>query len=391
MKIKSVHATWVHVPIPEAQQHLSDFGRISSFDATIVRIETACGLVGYGEAKEEVGSSGNNHGLTALINHKFAPILIGEDPRDINRLWETLYNGVRDHYALRDAHVFPILGRRGITVSAISGIDMALWDLLGKSLGAPVWRLLGGRKAAAMPAYASGGWADAAGIGKQLTSYVERGGFRSVKMRVGVIDGAVRNSVARVKAAREALGPDIGLMCDAHGTYTVADAKQFCRLVEDCDLTWFEEPVTGDDKRGLAEVRASTSVPIAVGESEFTRFDFLDIAQRGGADFFQPDLAICGGISEAMRIGAIASAYNLRLAPHLWTGALAFAAGLHVTAACPAGYILEYSLGANPLLHELAAEKFEARDGMIEIPDRPGLGVTVDESFVQRYAVPFPG
>jgi len=218
MKIKSVHATWVHVPIPEAQQHLSDFGRISSFDATIVRIETACGLVGYGEAKEEVGSSGNNHGLTALINHKFAPILIGEDPRDINRLWETLYNGVRDHYALRDAHVFPILGRRGITVSAISGIDMALWDLLGKSLGAPVWRLLGGRKAAAMPAYASGGWADAAGIGKQLTSYVERGGFRAVKMRVGVIDGAVRNSVARVKAAREALGPDIGLMCDAHGT-----------------------------------------------------------------------------------------------------------------------------------------------------------------------------
>jgi hypothetical protein len=102
-------------------------------------------------------------------------------------------------------------------------------------------------------------------------------------------------------------------------------------------------------------------VPIAVGESEFTRFDFLDIAQRGGADFFQPDLAICGGISEAMRIGAIASAYNLRLAPHLWTGALAFAAGLHVTAACPAGYILEYSLGANPLLHELAAEKFDPR------------------------------
>ena len=145
MKIQSVDATWVHVPIPPAQQHLSDFGRISSFDSTIVRIETACGLVGYGEAKEEVGSSGNNHGLTALIKHKFGPALIGEDPRDINRLWEVLYNGVRDHYALRDGHVFPILGRRGITVSAISGIDMALWDILGKSLGAPVWRLLGGR------------------------------------------------------------------------------------------------------------------------------------------------------------------------------------------------------------------------------------------------------
>lgn len=390
MKITSITARWVRVPIPEAQQHVSDFGRVSSFDATVVRIETACGLVGYGEAKEEVGSSGNNHGLTALIQHKFAPLLIGEDPRDINRLWELMYNGVRDHYALREGHVFPILGRRGISVSAISGIDMALWDILGKSLNAPVWRLLGGRKAASMPAYASGGWADVAHIGKQLAGYVDKGGFKAVKMRVGVIDGAVRHSVARVKAAREALGPDIGLMCDAHGTYTVADAKKFCRLVEDCDLTWFEEPVTGDDHRGLAEVRASTTVPIAMGESEFTRHDFLDVAQRGGADIFQPDLAICGGISEAMRIGAIASAYNLRLAPHLWTGALAFAAGLHVTAASPAGWILEYSLGANPLLHEMAHETFTVTDGMIEIPDRPGLGVSIDEAFVQRHTVATP-
>jgi L-alanine-DL-glutamate epimerase-like enolase superfamily enzyme len=390
MKIRSVRATWVHVPIPEAQQHVSDFGRIASFDATLVRIETECGLVGWGEAKEEVGSAGNNHGLTALINHKFGPAIVGHDPRDINRIWEQLYNGVRDHYALREGHVFPILGRRGISVSAIGGIDMALWDILGKSLGAPVWRLLGGRRAARMPAYASGGWADAQGIGEQLLSYVRRGGFRAVKMRVGVIDGDVRNSVARVRAAREALGPDIGLMCDAHGTYTVSQARQFCRGVEDCDLLWFEEPVTADDHRGLAEVRAGTTVPIAIGESEFTRHDFLDVAQRGGADVFQPDLAICGGISEAMRIGAIASAYNLRLAPHLWTGALAFAAGLHVTAACPAGWILEYSLGANPLLHELARERFTVVDGEIEIPDRPGLGVTIDEDFVARWAVPAP-
>jgi L-alanine-DL-glutamate epimerase-like enolase superfamily enzyme len=179
-------------------------------------------------------------------------------------------------------------------------------------------------------------------------------------------------------------------MCDAHGTYTVSQARQFCREVEDCDLTWFEEPVTADDHRGLAQVRAGTSVPIAIGESEFTRHDFLDVAALGGADVFQPDLAICGGISEAMRIGAIASAYNLRLAPHLWTGALAFAAGLHVTAACPAGWILEYSLGANPLLHELAHERFTVVDGMIEIPDRPGLGVTIDEAFVARWAVPAP-
>jgi L-alanine-DL-glutamate epimerase-like enolase superfamily enzyme len=137
----------------------------------------------------------------------------------------------------------------------------------------------------------------------------------------------------------------------------------------------------------MAEVRASSSVPIAAGESEFNRFDFRDLAELRAADVFQPDLAICGGITEAMRIGAIASAFNLRLAPHLWTGALAFAAGLHVSAASPAGWILEYSLGANPLLHDLAEETFTVVDGMLDIPDRPGLGVTVREAFAERHAI----
>jgi L-alanine-DL-glutamate epimerase-like enolase superfamily enzyme len=387
MKIRSVSARWLHVPIPLEQQHVSDFGRVASFDSVLVRVEADNGLIGYGEAKEEVGSEGNSHALVAAINQKFGPNLVGEDPRDITRLWERMYSGVRGHYALEHGRVFPILGRRGITISAISGIDSALWDLLGKWLGQPVWRLLGGRKATHMQAYASGGWAGVDQIGEQLASYVARGGFKAVKMRVGVIDGDPSRSAARVHAAREHLGPDIAIACDAHGTYSVAEAKRFCRLVEECNLMWFEEPVTADDKQGMAEVRASTAIPIAAGESEFNRFDFRDLAQLRAADIFQPDLAICGGITEAMRIGAIASAFNLKLAPHLWTGALAFAAGMHVAAASPAGFILEYSLGANPLLHELSEEKFEVKDGMIEIPDRPGLGVTIDASFVERYAV----
>ena len=166
----------------------------------------------------------------------------------------------------------------------------------------------------------------------------------------------------------------------------MAEAKRFCRLVEDDNLLWLEEP-GADNKRGMAEVRASTAIPIAAGESEFNRFDFRDIAELRAADIFQPDLAICGGVSEAMRIGAIASAWNIRLAPHLWTGALAFAAGMHVAAASPGGWILEYSLGGAPLLHELPQEKFTVSDGMIEIPDRPGLGVTINQEFVDRYTV----
>jgi len=386
VKITSLRATWVHVPIPYERQHVSDFGRIASFDSVLVKVETDDGLVGWGEAKAGVGSAASGYGLAAIINRDLAPLLVGQDPRDVSRLWDVMYNTPREGFALDRGHVLPQLGRRGLSISAIAGVDIALWDLLGKSLGAPVWRLLGGRRAERMPAYASGGWADEARIGEQLLGYVAQGGFRAVKMRVGVMDGEPHRSAARVRAARQALGPDVKLMADAHGTWTVAEAKAFCRMVEDCDLYWLEEPVTADDKTGLAEVRRASAVPIATGESEFTRHDFREIAELRAADVLQPDLAIAGGITEGVRIGAIASAFNLRLAPHLWSGAPAFAAGVALAASQSAGFILEYSLGANPLLHELVHEKFAVVDGQLELPDRPGLGIEVDEGFVRRHA-----
>jgi L-alanine-DL-glutamate epimerase-like enolase superfamily enzyme len=385
MKITRVEATWLQVPIPVAQQHTSDFGRATTFDTALVRVDTDAGLTGWGEAKVSAGSFGDYHGVVAIINQEFGPRLVGEDPRGITRIWENLYSGTRGHYALARGHVFPAMSRRGASVSAISGIDIALWDILGKSLNAPVWQLLGGRKAERMPAYASGGWAPVAQIGEQLKGYVTKGGFGAVKMRIGVFDGSPAASAERVVAAREALGPGIEIMCDAHGTFTVSEARQFCHLVRDCDIAWFEEPVTADDKRGLAEVRGSTHIAIATGESECTRFDFRELIDLRAADILQPDLAICGGITEAMRISALASAANLRLAPHLWAGAPAFAAGLHVSAASPAAYVLEYSLGANPMIHELVEEDFPVVNGSLEIPDRPGLGITIRSDFVEQY------
>lgn len=160
MKITDVRATWVHVPIPPERQHVSDFGKIASFDSVIVRIDTDDGLVGWGEAKAGVGSASSAYGLAAIVNRDFAPLLVGQDPRDVSRLWDVMYNTPREGYALDRGHVLPQLGRRGLSISAVAGVDLALWDLLGKSLGAPVWRLLGGRRAERMPAYASGGWAD---------------------------------------------------------------------------------------------------------------------------------------------------------------------------------------------------------------------------------------
>ncbi len=382
MKITSVKAQWLRVPIPEDRQHTSDFGRMRTFDSTLIRIETDAGITGFGEAKSAVGSAGANGSFIPMVEEELAPFLLGEDPRDISRLWDSMYNGSRAHMAIARGRVFPVLGRRGHLISAISGIDMALWDILGKDLGQPVWRLLGGRRQRWMPAYASGGWAPVDGIVEELQSFLDRGGFGAVKMRVGAADGTLAHSVARVRAAREGLGPDIDIMCDAHGTFSVPEAKRFCRELADCNLAWFEEPVVGDNKPGMAEVRAATDIPISAGESEFTRFAFRDLAELKACDIFQPDLSIAGGITEAMRIEAIASAHQLAFAPHLWGGALTFAAGLQVLGPASTGFIIEYSLGANPMLHELAVEDFPVIDGQVEIPDRPGLGVTIDEGFV---------
>jgi L-alanine-DL-glutamate epimerase-like enolase superfamily enzyme len=386
MRIREVKAWWVRIPIELAEQHRSDFGQIRTFDAAIVKITTEDGIVGWGEGKNAAGSAGNYGALVHLLNHEVAPLLVGRDARDIMPIWELQYNGVRAETAAISGHAMPQMARRGMTVSAISAIDIALWDIFGKATGEPVWRLLGGRKREAMPAYASGGWASADRIGDQLNSYIQAGGFKGVKMRVGAMDGAPHLSAARVRAAREAIGADVDLAVDAHGTYTVADARRFVQLVADQNLAWFEEPVIADDKAGMAEVRAAGNVPIATGESEATRFAFRDLAVLKSADIFQPDPAFCGGISEAMRIGTIASAFNLRLAPHLWAGAPCFFAGLHICAASPASFVVEYSLGANPMIHDLVEETVEVNNGMVAIPDRPGLGFTIDEDFLEAHA-----
>ncbi|MER2509505.1 mandelate racemase/muconate lactonizing enzyme family protein [Amaricoccus sp.] len=382
MRIKSVEARWISVPIAAARQHRSDFGTLRTFDAAILRIETEDGLVGWGEGKNAAGSAGSYGALTRLLNDEVGPRLIGLRAGDITPIWEMLYNETRADTAARSGHAMPALARRGLGVAAISAVDIALWDILGKHLGQPVWQLLGGRKADRLPAYASGGWAPATEIGAQLRSYIDIGGFGAVKMRVGAMDGPPHVSAARVRAARAALGPDVEIAVDAHGTYTVAGAKRFARMVEDCDLAWFEEPVIGDDKPGMAEVRAATSVPISAGESEATRFDFRDLVTLRAADILQPDPAFCGGITEAQRIAALAASFNLRFAPHLWAGAPCFFAGLHLCAASPASFTIEFSCGANPMIHDLIEEPVVARDGMVAIPDGPGLGFTISESFL---------
>jgi D-galactarolactone cycloisomerase len=382
VKITAVRAAWLRAPIPAERRHTSDFGVNDSFNTCLVEIDTDAGLTGLGEAKVGVGNLGNYAALVTLIHAELAPMLIGRDARDVTALWETIYNGTRAHYVVAHGRTFPIVGRRGITVSALSGIDIALWDLLGKALGQPVWRLLGGRLRERIPAYASGGWAPVGGVGKQLRQYVERG-HRAVKMRVGLQDASVDDSAARVREARENLGPDVGLMVDAHGTWSVREAQRFARKVADCDLAWLEEPVSPDNVAGQAEVRATTDIPIAAGETEQTRFAFRDLIEARAVDVLQPDVAIAGGITETLRICALAATHGFTVAPHLWGGAVLFASGLHLAVATPCVTTLEFSRGENPLLNDLVEEPFVLVDGDVLAPDRPGLGLTLNRDFVR--------
>ncbi|NSL87170.1 mandelate racemase/muconate lactonizing enzyme family protein [Chitinophaga sp. Mgbs1] len=384
MKIANVEAFWLRCPIPEEKQHISDYGLLTNFDMTLVVITTEDGLQGFGEAKAAVGSSGACASIVHCIENDLKPVLLGKDVKDITRLWEEMYNGTRDHYALAKGRKFPVLGRRGLTISAMSGIDIALWDLKGKMLNAPVMDLLGGACRNEMPAYASGGWADVDNIGAQLNGYVNKG-FRGVKMRVGVMDKTVQNSIDRVKAARAAIGPDIKLMADAHGTFSVPEAKQFCHGVQDCNLYWFEEPISPDNKRGTAEVRRATHIPIAAGESEYTSFDINELLELRGIDVVQPDAAIIGGISETMRVAHLASVHQLELAPHCWGSIVSFMAGINVAFASPAATIIEFSLGGNPMMYELVKEQITVTNGMISAPVAPGLGVVPDWDFVREF------
>lgn len=387
MRIRAVDAVWLHCPLDSARQHTSDFGRIASFDGVLVTVTTDDGLVGHGEAKPAVGSAGNAAAIVAIVQQELRPQLVGADPAAINALWHRVYNGSRAPLALRAGRAMPVLGRRGVHQAALAGVDLALWDLAGKRHGVPVLQLLGGACRERVPAYASGGWAESSAIGQELARYTAQG-FRAVKMRIGAMDGGVDSSLRRVRAAREALGPGVELMVDAHGTMNVAEGKRFCAAAADLGLRFVEEPVASDDRRGLAEVRASSPVAIAAGESEVSAYDFADLLSHRALDVLQPDLAIAGGLSEGLRIAALAQAHRLELAPHCWGSAISFQAARTLAFASGAGVLVEVPMGGAPLLRDMAKIDLELHDGALLPPRGAGFGVEPDPAFVREFTHP---
>lgn len=327
----------------------------------ITRVRTDDGIEGIGWAGGQPGADETVY-HAALALGQYA---IGLDVTDVERLWERIFQP-------------KLYGRRGLTNRAMSAIDIAMWDALGKTVRLPVTKLLGGY-AERVPTYLAGGYyLEGKGLPELQEEMREKvaAGAHYIKMKIG--GAPLAEDVARVRAVREAVGPDIEIMVDANNAYSPLEAIRIARRIEDLDIYWFEEPVHAEDYEGLRRVHDGTSIPIATGENEYTRYGFRDLIACGGADILQPDANVLGGITEFKHIASLASAHNLPVAPH--GSALLH---VHLVAAVSNGLIVEHVVTEGAEHKALMHGKLTLdAEGMLAPSSEPGLGVTLDEDYL---------
>jgi L-alanine-DL-glutamate epimerase-like enolase superfamily enzyme len=304
-----------------------------------------------------------------LIEPYIFPKIRGENPLDIERLWEKIYRGNRKPVA------------KGLFIEALGSVDMALWDIMGKVLDLPVYRILGAYQRK-IRVYAAGGYYEEgksiADLVKEMEGYVNEG-FQAVKMKVGGADFIT--DVERVRAVSEAVGPNVDLLLDANNKWTAYEAIRFGRAVEKFEPFWFEEPVEPDDFEGCAEVRKALDIPIVAGENEFTRYGCRDLIVHKSADILNLDTVKAGGITEYRKIAALASAFHIPVAPH---GSPHMA--VHLLAATPNALIMETYPGVESRFNP-ALPLYPVKDGHITVPELPGLGIDPDPELVKKYRV----
>jgi L-alanine-DL-glutamate epimerase-like enolase superfamily enzyme len=358
MKITSVRAIPLAIPIrPGAPPSPWE---ASLAKQVLVRIDTDDGLTGWGEAF----AYGAPLAVCNVIDETLGPLLVGEDPARIEAHLDRLQR------------VLMVWGRRGLAMFAISGIDLALWDLAGKSLGVPVWRLLGGRAQTPVRAYASLlRYATPSDVGRVAATVADRG-FTAIKLH--------QTDVESVAVAREAVGDDVELMLDTNCPWTVEQAIALARRLEPLALRWLEEPVwPPEDYAGLARVRAATTIPVAAGENEATAFGFRAAFAAGGMDIAQPSITKVGGLSEMRKVAVVAASANVTVVPHAFYYGPGLAASVHFAVATPGVPYVEFP-GAE-LEAPLLAEPIRAVGGHVDADDRPGFGADPDPSVVERY------
>ncbi|MFW5789573.1 MAG: mandelate racemase/muconate lactonizing enzyme family protein [Spirochaetota bacterium] len=357
MKITGITVTVIPMP-PLERPFWNSIVRTTGRGAARAEITTDEGITGMAPCGARVKN---------YVEGTIAPKLIGQDPLRIEHLWNTMYmGGTRKPVAA------------GADIVAMSVVDNALWDLKGKALNTPVWKLAGGAQDSVWVYAAGGYYEEGKGIAelcKEMESYVAEG-FGAVKMKVGWPGAGLPHDAERVRAVRKAIGDEVELMVDANNAWDANNAIRFGRMIEDARAYWFEEPVHADDFEGAAKVADALDVPVASGENTFTRFGFRDLIERGATEVVQADPNTCGGISEWLKIAAQASAGHLPMAPH---GKAEI--GCSCVAAVGNGLITEHYPTA---FRSELTEPLTFRNGRIEMPDEPGLGIVWREDEIAR-------
>lgn len=358
-------------------------GWVRQRSATLVEITTDTGLTGWGEAFAQ--------GLeppeiaAAAIEHALRPLIIGANPLDIEVLWHKMYHSSRDY------------GRKGSVMSAISAVDIALWDLAGKHYGQPIYQLLGGAFRKLIQPYATGfyrikGQGEAERLADEARAHHEAG-FKLMKVKLGF---GIQDDIEVFQAiARAVEGRGVTLMVDTNHAYGRAQALRLGFVLDEHDVRWYEEPVVPEDIDGYCELRRKLRTPIAGGENEHGLFGFRELLGKQAVDIAQPDLGSCGGITAARHITALAQAHGIEVNPHVWGSAVGQAAALQCLAALPVSHhsifarepVLEYDRSSHPFRRELITTPMELIDGSVAVSDRPGLGIEIRPDTIARYRV----
>ena len=341
--------------------------KVEAVGFIVVDVSTDQGLHGYGLTYDEQGGEA----IREFIKNVIEPRMKGRSPLDTAVLYEENYHLVRG------------VARKGLAFCAYSAVDIALWDLKGKILGLPVYKLLGaGRNV--VPVYASGGWTSYSldELVAEAKMMVSRG-YDAIKLKVGVEGGNNPNEdLRRIKAVREAIGPDVKLMLDANNVWTSGTAVRFANRVKEYDVLFFEEPVPADDIPGLARIRAGSDLPVATGEHEYTRFGMRDLVMAGAVDVMQMDVTRCGGYTEMLKMIDVCQAWNLQVAPHGMEHM-----HMHIVAATPNAITLERLLMFEPVVDIVFKNPPQPVKGTITIPDAPGMGLEYDMDRIRKVSL----
>lgn len=332
---------------------------------TLVEITTDSGFTGIGYASNGAGGKA----IQCVIEEYIAPKLIGRSPFENEALWNEICSYLRG------------VGRKGLSFCALSAADIALWDLKGKILNMPLYQLFGGKKVS-VPVYGSGGWTSYSDeeLVEEMVSMVKQG-YKMVKFKVGVEGGTnPKRDLKRVRMVREAVGNEIGLMLDANNCWDAATGARFANMVKDLDILFLEEPVPADDLPGLMKYKQSTDLPLATGEHEYTKYGARDLLVHQCADVIQCDATRTGGFTELLKICAMAEAWNVKIAPHGRENL-----HMHLAGVFPNFMILENLVMYDDITSKVFLNPPVQKNGMIEIPDLPGIGLTINEDFVREH------